>query len=132
MEYLSNDIILNISKFTKLCILSKRFNIIESEFKVAFEKNIKNKPIKITFNIIKFEESLMSINSVPKKINEKKESYYIDNIETLGNDYFLKNLLKNINDNRTLNNKKNNLLATYYLIDNIKSEDIRYDYKHLF
>lgn len=132
MEYLSNDIILNISKFTKLCILSKRFNIIESEFKIAFEKNIKNNPIKITFNIIKFEESLMSINSVPKKINEKKESYYIDNIETLGNDYFLKNLLKNINDNRTLNNKKNNLLATYYLIDNIKSEDIRYDYKHLF
>ena len=132
MEYLSNDIILNISKFTKLCIISKRFYRIESEFKIAFEKNIKNKPIKITFNIIKFEESLMSINSVPKKINEKKESYYIDNIETLGNDYFLKNLLKNINDNRTLNNKKNNLLATYYLIDNIKSEDIRYDYKHLF
>lgn len=132
MEYLSNDIILNISKFTKLSIISKRFYRIESEFKIAFEKNIKNKPIKITFNIIKFEESLMSINSVPKKINEKKESYYIDNIETLGNDYFLKNLLKNINDNRTLNNKKNNLLATYYLIDNIKSEDIRYDYKHLF
>lgn len=132
MEYLSNDIILNISKFTKLCIISKRFNRLESEFKIAFEKNIKNNPIKITFNIIKFEESLMSINSVPKKINEKKESYYIDNIETLGNDYFLKNLLKNINDNRTLNNKKNNLLATYYLIDNIKSEDIRYDYKHLF
>jgi len=132
MEYLSDDIILNISKFIKLSIISKRFYRIESEFKTKFEKNLKNNPIKITFNIIKFEESLVSINSVPKKITEKKESYYIDNIETLGNRYHLKNLLKNINNNRTLNIKKNNLLATYYLIDNIKSEDNRYDYKHLF
>jgi len=132
MEYLSDDIILNISKFIKLSIISKRFYRIESEFKTIFEINLKNNPIKITFNIIKFEESLLSINSVPKKITEKKESYYIDNIETLGNRYHLKNLLKNINNNRTLNIKKNNLLATYYLIDNIKSEDNRYDYKHLF
>ena len=132
MDYLSDDIILNISKFIKLSILNKRFNRIESEFKIIFKENIKIKPIKITFNIIKFEESLISINSVPTKISEKKESYSIDNIETLINSYYLKNLLKNINDNRTLYNKKNNLLATYYLIDNIKSEDIRYHYKHLF
>ena len=44
----------------------------------------------------------------------------------------LEQIIKNIDDNRKLETKNNNLSVTYYLIQNLKSDDVRFDYKHLF
>ena len=101
---------------------------IERELKILFEKNLKIKQINITYDLIKYQESLISINSIPTK-----GSYQIDSIEIFSNFHHLeKNIISNKSDNRKLINKRNNLLVTYYLVQNIKSEDIRFDYKHLF
>ena len=133
MENLSDDIILHILKYTKLRLINKKFNKIEKELKILFEKNLKIKPINITYDLVKYQESLISINSIPIKINKTNGSYQIDNIEIFSNFHHLeKNIIRNKSDNRKLNNKRNNLIVTYYLVQNIESEDIRFDYKHLF
>lgn len=131
MENMNDDIIWIISKYIKLDFISKRYYNIINKFKNLLITNLKLNPIKISFDLIKYNESLISINSKPIKINQTKKNFVIDNLKIFNNN--LENeIIRNIDDNRKLETKNNNLSVTYYLIQNLKSEDVRFDYKHLF
>ena len=131
MENMNDDIIWIISKYIKLDFISKRYYNIINKFKNLLITNLKLNPIKISFDLIKYNESLISINSKPIKINKTKKNFVIDNLKIFNNN--LENeIIRNIDDNRKLEKKNNNLSVTYYLIQNLKSDDVRFDYKHLF
>lgn len=131
MENMNDDIIWIISKYIKLDFISKRYYNIINKFKNLLITNLKLNPIKISFDLIKYNESLISINSKPIKINQTKKNFVIDNLKIFNNN--LENeIIRNIDDNRKLETKNNNLSVTYYLIQNLKSDDVRFDYKHLF
>ena len=131
MENMNDDIIWIISKYIKLDFISKRYYNIVNKFKNLLITNLKLNPIKISFDLIKYNESLISINSKPIKINQTKKNFVIDNIDIFNNNMENK-IIRNIDDNRKLETKNNNLSVTYYLIQNLKSDDVRFDYKHLF
>ena len=131
MENMNDDIIWIISKYIKLDFISKRYYNIINKFKNLLITNLKLNPIKISFDLIKYNESLISINSKPIKINQTKKNFVIDNLEIFNNN-MENEIIKNIDDNRKLETKNNNLSVTYYLIQNLKSDDVRFDYKHLF
>lgn len=131
MENMSDDIIWIISKYIKLDFISKRYYNIINKFKNLLITNLKLNPIKISFDLIKYNESLISINSKPIKINQTKKNFVIDNLKIFNNN-MENEIIRNIDDNRKLETKNNNLSVTYYLIQNLKSDDVRFDYKHLF